>query len=112
PLVSLGAPGTTDDPLAGWSALAEWAAGARVEREAALPAAERAAATAGATADEAARVADDAEVVARRHEATAAARAAQQARGRVEALDERTVALRTALTGTPSPERVEADLVR
>ena len=114
PLVSLGAPGTTDDPLAGWSALAEWAAQARVEREAALPAAERAAATAGATADEAARVADDAdaEVVARRHEATAAARAAQQARGRVEALDERTVALRTALAGAPSPKQVEADLVR
>src|SRR6185312_2000930 len=114
PLVSLGAPGTTDDPLVGWAALAEWAAGARVEREAASPAAERAAATAGATADEAARAADDAdaEVVARRHEATAAARAAQQARGRVEALDERTVALRTALAGAPSPEQVEADLGR
>ena len=114
PLVSLGAPGTADDPAAGWSALVEWAAQARVEREAALPDAERAAATAGATADDAVRTADaaGAEVVARRREATAAARTEQQARGRVEALDERVTALRAALIGAPSPEQADAELAR
>ena len=114
PLVPLGAPGTADDPAAGWSALVEWAAQARVEREAALPDAERAAATAGATADDAVRTADaaGAEVVARRREATAAARTEQQARGRVEALDERVTALRAALTGAPSPEQADAELAR
>ena len=114
PLVPLGAPGTADDPAAGWSALVEWAAQARVEREAALPDAERAAATAGATADDAVRTADaaGAEVVARRREATAAARTEQQARGRVEALDERVTALRAALTGAPSLEQADAELAR
>ena len=105
---------TADDPLAGWSALVEWAARARAEREAALPDAQRAAATAAATADDAVRAADaaDAEVVVRRREATAAARAEQQARGRVEALDERVSVLRAALAGAPSPEQVDADLAR
>ena len=114
PLVPLGAPATADDPVAGWSALVEWAARARAEREAALPDAQRAAATADATADDAVRAADaaDAEVVVRRREATAAARAEQQARGRVEALDERVSALRAALAGAPSPEQVDADLAR
>ena len=95
PLVPLGAPGTADDPAAGWSALVEWAAKACAEREAALPDAERAAAAAGATADDAVRTADaaGAEVVARRRDATAAARTEQQARGRVEALDERVTAV-------------------
>ena len=114
PLVPLGAPGTADDPVTGWSALVAWASTALAEREAAWPDAERAAATAGAAAQEAARAAEAAaaEVVVRRREATAAARAEQQARSRVETLDERVAVLRAALAWAPSPQQVEADLAR
>ena len=53
PLVPLGVPGSAEDPVAGWSALVDWAAQALAERDAALPDAERAAAAAAALADEA-----------------------------------------------------------
>ena len=114
PLVPLGVPGSADDPVAGWSALVDWAAQALAERDAALPDAERAAAAAAALADEAERAAEVAvaELAARRREAAATARAEQQAQSRVDALDERVAALRAALAGAPSAEQVDADLAR
>ena len=51
-------------------------------------------------------------LAARRRDATAAARAEQQARGRVEALDERVSALRVALADAPPADQVDADLAR
>ena len=114
PLVPLGVPGSADDPVAGWSALVDWAAQALSERDAALPGAERAAAAAAALAEEAQRAAEVAvaELAARRREAAATARAEQQAQSRVDTLDERVAALRAALAGAPSAEKVDADLAR
>ena len=114
PLVPLGVPGSAEDPVAGWSALVDWAAQALAERDAALPDAERAAAAAAALADEAQRAAEVAvtELAARRREAAATARAEQQAQSRVDTLDERVAALRAALVGAPSAEQVDADLAR
>ena len=114
PLVPLGVPGSADDPVAGWSALVDWAAQALAERDAALPDAERAVVAAAALADEAERAAEVAvvELAARRREAAATARAEQQALSRVDTLDERVSALRAALAGAPSAEKVDADLAR
>ena len=114
PLVPLGVPGSADDPVAGWSALVDWAARALAERDAALPDAERAVVAAAALADEAQRAAEVAvvELAARRREAAATARAEQQAQSRVDTLDERVSALRAALAGAPSAEKVDADLAR
>ncbi|MBL8928305.1 MAG: AAA family ATPase [Pseudonocardia sp.] len=114
PLVPLGVPGSAEDPVAGWSALVAWATQALAERDAALPAAERAAAAAAALADEASRAAEVAvaDLAARRRAAAATARTEQQAQGRVDSLDERVAALRTALAGVPSAEEVDADLAR
>jgi exonuclease SbcC len=114
PLVPLGAPDATDDPAAGWAALTRWVAAASAERAAALPAAEQAASAAAAEVARAVRAADvaAAAVTARRRAETLAARSEQQVRSRVEALDERVAALRAALAGAPSPERVDDDLAR
>ena len=114
PLVPLGVPGSADDPVAGWSALVDWASRALAERDAALPDAERAVVAAAALADEAQRAAEVAvvELAARRREAAATARAEQQAQSRVDTLDERVSALRAALAGAPSAEKVDADLAR
>jgi len=114
PLVPLGVPSSADDPVAGWSALVDWAAQALAERDAALPDAERAVVAAAALADEAERAAEVAvvELAARRREAAATARAEQQAQGRIDTLDERVSALRAALAGAPSAEKVDADLAR
>ncbi|MGI5132573.1 AAA family ATPase [Pseudonocardia sp. CA-107938] len=114
PLVPFGAPGTGDDPLAGWTALLEWAATAAAEREAELPAA---AAAAGAaeqerfTAEAALRTAERA-ARDRRTAETAAARAEQEARATVTAVERRIEVLRSALDGAPSPATAEAALAR
>ncbi|WP_214368694.1 AAA family ATPase [Pseudonocardia sp. H11422] len=107
PLVPLGAPPVTDDVLAGWSALAEWAAQQTESRDAALPGAREAAAAAEQAAQDAAPAFEDAErtVAARHRDETDAARAEQAARSALTALDERIDRLRAALeTALPDAE--------
>ena len=114
PLVPLGVPAPGDDPVDGWAALTSWAAAELAEREAALPAARMATAEARDAAAAAARTADAAVAAAggRRREETVAARTEQQARSRVEALDERIAALHAALSGAPDARQVNDDLAR
>jgi len=114
PLVPFGAPGTGDDPFAGWAALLDWAATEAAERETQLPTAtsaagiaeqERYTAEAGLRAAE--RAARD-----RRAAETAAARAEQEARAAVTTVERRAAALRTTLDGAPPPAAADAALTR
>jgi DNA repair protein SbcC/Rad50 len=112
--VALGAPAAADDPATGWAELTAWAASALAEREEKAPEAEHAMAAAARDADGARRAAEAAatDLTDRRRALMLAARAEEQARSRLEALDGRIEALRTSLTGAPTATQVDDDLAR